>query len=227
MSMQNGQPKIGPAKGYTFFEARPEFFLPTHGGYDIRYKTTSSLPISKPLQMQKADELYDRLIQNPAFDPGKLGDYLVKSREENPDDFRKGAPQGQPGGINLQQAIDLAGVENSKMLAGQQIASTPYAPVPHTEVHIEFMNSEQFKKQASMQVVQIFTNHVIGEVAAQMQRDQGGQQQPSQPGQPDMMGGRPGQPPQPTGGEADMQNVMPGMMQGGGDTQNVSGAQQQ
>jgi arginyl-tRNA synthetase len=42
------QPEVLRAKGTTFFEARPEFFMPTHGGYDIRYKATSSTPISKP-----------------------------------------------------------------------------------------------------------------------------------------------------------------------------------
>lgn len=216
---QNGQ----QLQGYTFFEAKPEFFLPTHGGYDVRYKATSSLPVSKPLMMQKADEMYDRLIQNPSVDPGKLADYLIKSREENPDNFHKGT-QGQAAPpINLQKAIDLAGTENSEMLNGNPLGPTPFAPVPHTEVHIEFMNSEDFKKKADQQILQIFANHVTGEIAAQHQREQGGQPQPGQ----EMGMGQPGQGQQmPSSGAdvgANMQTVNPGQAMGAGDVNGQAG----
>jgi len=218
--MKNGRPAFSPGKGYTFFEAKPEFFLPTHGGYDIRYKATSSIPVSKPIQMQKADEMYDRLISNPAIDPGKLAQYLIKSREENPDDFVKGQSVGQPQGVNLQKAIDLAGVENQEMLAGKKINPTPYAPVPHTEVHIQFMDSDEFRKMANEEVVKQFTMHVAGELMAQKQRgqagagQQGGQLQPGMPGQ---------QPPQPMGGEVAMGDVVPGRMEGAGDVSGTPG----
>lgn len=239
---QTNQPEITPANGYTFFEALPEYFLPEHGGYDVEYKGSESIPLSKPLMMQKADEMYDRLIKNPAFDPSKLGEFLLKSRELDPDDFKKGTPtgQGQQGALQgpaLQKIIDLAGIENGEMMKGNKIGPTAFAPVVHTEVHIKFMESDSFKKDASREVLQIFTNHVLGEIMAQHAREQGGNPgsppQPGQPGQQQPQQGQPqgspagNQPPSGADVGATMNQVLPGMIQGGADTQNVSGGQSQ
>lgn len=234
LDSSTNEPTISPTKGYTFFEALPEYFLPEHGGYDMKYKGTESIPLSKPLGQQKADEMYDRLIQNPTIDPAKLAEYLLKSRDLDVDDFRKQAPgqknQGVMQGPGLQKIIDLAGIENKEMMKGNDIKSTPFAPVVHTDIHINFMQSEEFKKSATNQMLQIFTNHVFGEIAAQHQREAGGgvgampnqgqpqDQQPVNQGDRASSGADPG---------ATMNQILPGMMQGGADTQNVSGAQSQ
>jgi hypothetical protein len=252
------EPEITPSKGFTFFEALPEYFLPEKGGYDIIIKGTESIPLSKPLMQQKADEMYDRLVKNPAIDISKLSSYLLKSRDLDPDDFIK-APQGQPGqpgqgqqpgqpgqpgqqggqqgliqGQGLQKIIDLAGIENSEMLKGNKIGPTPFAPVAHTQVHLEFMKSKDFKESKDPKILQIFATHVMGEIMAQHARQAQGN-----PGQPPG-GADVGQAPAPAGGSpagnqpssgadvgATMNQVLPGMIQGGADTQNVSGAQQQ
>lgn len=223
-----GQPELTPTKGYTFFEARPEYFLPRYGGYDIRFLTTPTIPLSKPLQQQKADELYDRLARNETVDQWALAEFLINSREQDPDKFKKKAPeqgQGQP--IDLQKAVDLAGMENSEMMQGKLITSTPYAPMVHTEIHVEFMNSERFKKEAPDNVLKIFTQHVMGEMAALQQRG-GGAQVGAGGGMGEGMVGA-GATMASSGGEmnASMADVNPGQMQGGGETQNVSGAQSQ
>ena len=253
-----GEVQILPSKGNSFFEALPEYFLPEHGGYDLQYKGTESIPLSKPLGQQKADEMYDRLIKNPAIDPAKLAEYELKSRDLDFEDFvKQGGPpqpgqdqgqgqqgQGQPPqqgqqpqgpqgllqGAGLQKIVDLAGTENAEMMKGNPIKPTPFAPVVHTQVHIKFMESDNFKKQANQKVLQNFTNHVTGEIAAQKQREQGGQGQPMPQGavgQPSSggMGGQTNPPSNDIG--ASMNQVLPGMVQGGGDTQNVSGAQSQ
>ena len=213
---QTKQPEIIPAKGFTFFDAKPEWFLPQHGGYDIRFKTTTPVPLSKPLQQQKIDEMYDRLIKNPTVDQWKLADAEIRSRDLDPDDFKKQATSSSTQGIDLQKVINLAGLENSQMMDGKNIGPTPYAPVVHTQLHVEYMKSDDFKKLASDQVMKIFGIHVKGELMAQQSRGgqagamgQPGQSQPGMMGQGATMGS--------TGGaiNASEQDVVPESISGG------------
>lgn len=214
-----GQVVEEPARGYTFFEVEPEFFLPTHGGFDIRYKASSSMPISKPLEQQKADELYDRLVTNPTVDPWKLAEYLLKTREVNPDEFKYKPPEQQPSPKeNLIEMVELAGIENEEMMRGNEIAPTPYATVAHTEIHIEFMKSNRFKEEADKNVVKNFATHVIGETAAIQAREQGGMPG-AMAGEAGGEGVVPGMPSgqMPTVQGLQMPNVVPGRIQGGGE----------
>lgn len=220
----NGMVSQTPTKGFTFFEARPEYFMPVNGGFDIRYKATSSMPISRPLYQQKVLEMYDRLIQNPTVDPWKLANTVLESQEFNADDFKYVPPQQQPGQggdqtAQLQKLVELAGVENEEMLKGTKIGPTPYSSPVHTEIHIEFMKSKRFKEELPpdrMDIVEMFKAHVEGELQAQAQRQSGGG-----PGAMDQ-GGMPPQGGQaPAAGAASGQNVegaatMPAMNQGGG-----------
>ena len=227
-----GQPQITRAKGFTFFEAKPEFFLPSHGGFDIHYKATSQIPLSKPLQQQKGDELYDRLIKNPTVDPWKLAEFELKSREVDPDDFKAQSQQKPDQGFDLEKAMNLAGIENQMMMEGKKVGPTPFAPVPHTEAHIEYMKSNDFKTLASKEVTDIFGLHVTGELKAQEMRGAAGGQgaqggPPTDQGQGQPPPGQGGQPPSGAAINAPMGNVAPGRMMGGADTQNVSGSQQQ
>jgi hypothetical protein len=168
------QPTVKPTKGYTFFEANPRFFMPAFGSYDIRYKASSQIPISKPLEQQKADEMYDRLIKNPAVDQWKLAEYLLKSRELSPDDFKvKKEGEQEPEGPQIAQMVDLASVENEEMMNGNALPPTPYASVVHTQIHIDFINTDKFRKGTPVNddsVLQNFSNHIMGEIAAQMAR---------------------------------------------------------
>jgi hypothetical protein len=217
INAQTKQPEILPSKGASFFEAKPEFFIPSHGGYDISYKATSSTPISRPLEQQKADEMYDRLIQNPTIDPWKLAEFLIQSREKDPDNFKAQAqgPQ-QDQGVSLEKMIDLAGSENDEMLRGNKIGPTPYASPVHTEVHIEFIKSKKFKEQVppdDKKTLQIFTDHVMGEIMAQQARGASGAEGASPNG---VLAGSPngGAPAAPQGPQ--MGNVLPGRIEGGG-----------
>lgn len=209
IDMSGGMMKEIPAKGYTFFEAKPDFFLPTHGGFDIRYEATSDIPLSKPLMIQQKSEMYDRLANNPQVDPWVLAKRYLETNDEIPDDFKM-KQQGQdadvptPDSEMLQQLVELAGQENEQMMAGNQVPPTPYSSPAHTEIHIEFMNGEDFKKFADEETVQNFSDHITGELMAQGAR--GGQSgvpmmdQTGAPGgvNPEQMGGNtpppPGQP---------------------------------
>jgi hypothetical protein len=217
-----------PSRGNSFFEARPEFFMPTYGGFDIRYKATSSMPISKPLEQQKTDEMYDRLITNPTVDPWKLAELELKSRDKDPEAF-KIMPPGQQKleGAQLQKMIDLAGMENDEMVRGNEIGPTPYASPAHTEIHIAYIKSEQFKKDVPVddeKIIQIFTNHVMGEIMAETARESGGQQgQPDKGGQMPP-GAQPGMPGAPQ--DMAMQDVAPSRIMGGNEVQSgVQGPQ--
>ena len=199
---KNGMIEEIPSKGYTFFEAKPEFYLPTHGGFDIRYEATSDIPLSKPLMIQQKSEMYDRLANNPTIDPWVLAKKYLSANDEIADDYRV-KPQGQetsPESEDLQKLVDLAGQENQGMMNGEKIGPTPYSSPAHTEIHIEFMKSEDFKKLASEEVLQIFSDHVTGELMAQGQRSgESGLQTQGQPEQstgPNMTS----QLPNPTGG---------------------------
>jgi hypothetical protein len=239
---QTNQPEITPTKGNTFFEAKPEWFLPEHGGYDIKFAATETVPLTKPLGQQKTDEMYDRLMRNPTVDPWALAQEILESRDKDPDKFRAKAPPpgqgGQSGGgpsnkqqqpINLQKIVDLAGVENAEMMRGKKIGPTPYAPVVHTEIHVKFMQSQKFKEEASQSVLKLFAYHVQGELMAQKQR--GGQAGPAglqQDGSsPDQGGGGQGATMASGGDQNGGAGDVTGQMQGGGDTQNLSGAQSQ
>ena len=218
ISTVGGMPKSVPQRGYSFFEARPEYFTPTYGSFDIRYKASSSMPISRPLEQQKMDELYDRLIQNPTIDPWKLAEAMLISREKDASEFKMQQP-GQPDDkVKVQQMIDLASAENDEMLRGNPIGPTPYASPVHTEIHTTFMQSEEFKKNLSpertQEVLQLFANHVTGEITAQQLRSGAapgaGQEAPgTPPGVPSPTG----QPPVPG---TPMGAVMPDRIQGGG-----------
>jgi len=223
---KTGQIKEEPYKGFTFFEIKPEFFLPTHGGYDIRYKASSQIPISKPLKQQKDMEMYDRLIQNPTVDPWKLAEMLFKSGDYDPDEYKiKNPEEGGFGqeqeGEMLKKMVELASVENNEMINGKEIGPTPYASPVHTELHIEFMKSKDFKELVppeDQKTLQIFANHVIGELMAQGARGQG-QGMGGEMGMGNPQGGSGGIVPSPKsfGGVNNAKAaVAPGMNQGGG-----------
>jgi len=224
LSVQNGIVSEQPAKGYTFFTLKPEFFLPTHGGYDIRYKATSTIPVSKPLKQQKDLEMYDRLIQNPAVDPWKLASMLLESHEYDADEFKMQAQGEQPGGSqtqDMQKLVDLAGVENSEMMQGKEIGPTPYSAPFHTEIHIEFMKSPRFLEEAPPEsnILDIFKQHIEGELQAQQARGEvsggmeGMEMGPGGPaGTPAAFGNADAQ-----GQNREMAATMPGRAQGGGE----------
>lgn len=172
--------------GYSFFEAKPEHFVPSaKGGFMVKFAAGSTLPISKPLMQTKAAEMFDRLIQLAAggigYDPVKLGDMLLKVNDEDPEDYHLQQSQDQTqGDQSLQMQISLAMDENKMLLSGKEVPPTPFASPAHTRIHIQYMQSS--KVPSDKNILQLYANHVVGELAAQAHR---GGETPS----PDMMGG--------------------------------------
>lgn len=173
-----GQMIERPIKGYSIIEAKPEMYTPLNEvGYDIKFKAGSTLPVSEALMQTKAAEMYDRLINNQAFDPQKLGDMLLEVNDYEPDDYHVEEVQGEDEQMQsdqrVQQQIELAMEENKQMAQGIAVPATPYASPAHSRMHIEFLKSQQVPPDAK--IVQLFSDHVVPEVMAQMQRSgQGG-----------------------------------------------------
>jgi hypothetical protein len=215
---------------FSFFELRPEYFLPNRGGYDIKFAAGSTLPISKPLLQSKTTEMYDRLItlalQVPdTYSPKKLGDMLIRVNDMNPSDLSVDkTPQQDDQQARVQMAIELANTENNLMMRGKAIPPTAYAPAVHTLIHVQFTKSPTFQNLGKDDpIVKVFIDHITGEIAAQQERQNSTVSSPvgGGPAPESMMAGGGSVIPSaaPTaqdGGNKMMTDILPGRIQGGG-----------
>jgi hypothetical protein len=72
--------------------------------------------------------------------------------------------------VDPNKLIEMANLENEKMLAGEPLIGTPLSTVEHTLLHIEFMKSEEFKGKATPEIIKNFAGHVFEEAMAQNAR---------------------------------------------------------
>lgn len=203
---EKGQVNERKKPGIHFFTANPKFFLPRNdAGFDIRWESGPSLPVSKPLMQAKMNEMFDRLSQlaltpESDLDVNKLADELIKANDLMPEDLKKqeAVQEGQVEENRLELAVDLATQENEKVQKGEPIPEfgTPFAPPAHTEVHIEFLRSPAMQGQPQEKLLE-FMKHIQGEILAIEQRggEQGAPGQAQAPGQatnvgPDALGAR-------------------------------------
>lgn len=213
---EKGSPMIQDSpQPYSFFELKPEYFLPKASGYNIKIAAGSTLPISKALIQSRAQEAFDRLFPVVSafpgtYDPKKLGDVLVlKPLDINPSDVSVDQPMQNEADKRAVMLVQLATQENKMMMQGQQVPPTPYSSASHTQVHVEFTSSPSFQQLPGTDPrIQIFTNHIVGELTAQSQRESG------QPGAG--QGGNSTLSSAEQGGNRDMNSVLPGVIQGGG-----------
>lgn len=176
---ERGRMQQVPTQGYSFFELRPDYFMPVErGGFDIRFQAGANIELSKPLMQTKNLELYDRVInvalQIPgSYDPIKLTDGLIRDNfEKNPEDFKPDQAPVDEQAQRLQLQIQLASFENQMMMKGQQVPATQYASPAHTRIHLEFMNSPEFQTLPNESpIVRNFTEHAMGEIMAQEARN--------------------------------------------------------
>lgn len=170
-----GQPKEVPNDGMSFFELQPKYFVPVCSTtYDVKFRAGADLEISKPLMRQQMLELSDRVMNvalnvEGSYDPVKVMDSVIEAYDKDPQELKVQKPEEDQEEQRLSMVIELAGMENKQMMAGQEVTSTPYAPPVHTRAHIEFMQSEPFQ-QVDQTITDIFTRHVVGELFAQEAR---------------------------------------------------------
>jgi hypothetical protein len=203
-------------KGQFFFTIKPELIIPQYGAYDYKLSGEPTFPISKPLQQQKISEFMQHpvtqlAIQLGYYDPGRMADALSEIHDYDPEKFKPPAKEGEPA-VSEEVLYEIANRENEAMLAGQAIPPTPYATRGHTEIHLAYMSSQNFKEKMTDQVMNKFIRHILMEEKAQTARGQAAQQGGLAPsGSPPS-----GQPPTEAqaieGGEA--KAAMPGRMMG-------------
>ncbi len=178
---ERGKIRVRREPGFHFFEARPEFFLPSVSeGFDIRFESGPSLPVSKPLLQQRMTEMFDRLLPlaaggESAYDADKLADALVKVNDLNPEDLKREEEVAEQSieENRLGMIIDIAAQENQLVLENKPIPEngTPFAPPAHTQIHLQFMMSDQMK-QAPQEIFEKLQRHAQGELILQDKRGQ-------------------------------------------------------
>ena len=204
-----------PKQGRSFFTIKPEFFMPSAGGFDIKISAGSTLPISKPLQQSKTLELFDRLslvTETTNYSLEKIADALVRVNDFEPAKL-KDVPEQTDEVISEDRTkllLDLASQENQKVLEGKPIpkAGTPFASPAHTELHIEFLKSPQML-EADDDKAKALAAHIMGEAMAQESRNQG-----TPAGQTPQQGVVPS-----NSGPNELENTIPRKIQGGNQVQ--------
>lgn len=229
--------------GFSFFEAKPEFFMPAaYGGFDIKFEAGSTLPISKPLLQSKSAELFDRLLPLTAegvtnYSAEKLGDMLVETHDINPNSLKNDPETEQTDQTDsdsrIEMQVQLATQENEEVLKGGSIPQngTPYAMPAHTEIHVAFIKSDQVKQLPEDRYTML-VRHAAGEIVAQLIRKGVSPEEAVNTARQMLMGenvttGAGAEQQMLPGGEAQsmgnannaMSDVMPGRIQGGNEVQ--------
>lgn len=176
---EKGRLREKEISGFSFFELKPEYFIPvSRGGYNIKFEAGSTIPLSKPLLQSKTMEMINILmplaLQGIGYDPVKLGDALLKVNDYDPAEFKveKEEEGTAEGGLAMQ--IELASMENEMALRGEKIPSlgTPNVSPAHTHIHLSFLRSERAKGiPATDKRTKLLFQHAMGEMAAQSQRE--------------------------------------------------------
>jgi len=179
---KNGDLLEKKAKGDNYFDVTPELIIPYYGSYNIVLSAEPSLPLSKPMRQQKANEFLSQPIVASAFESGywdsnKAADMLAEINDFNPDDFKTESSEEEAPLVDEQVLIELANRENEALMSGKELPGTPYAPRAHTELHLAYMGSEDFKRAVKGDpegaVARAFTRHILEESRAQAARDAG------------------------------------------------------
>ena len=162
-------------RGTNFFDVAPEDVIPSRGGFDLEISAEPIFPVSKPLLQQKTNELFQHpiialAIQTGAMDLKKAANKLIEVNDFEPDDFEP-EDQGETS-VDPQTMIAMANEENAMMLEGQDIGGTAFAPREHTEIHLEFMKSQDFTQafRKNPEILNIFMRHIFQEEDAQNKR---------------------------------------------------------
>ena len=166
-------------KGEFFFEVSPELITPQYGGFDYKLSAEPTFPISKPLQQQKVNELMQHPIIAGAveaghYDLGKLADAMMEINDFDSENF-KAVEEEQPL-IDQTQLLELANRENEMIARGTRVEPLAFANRAHTDVHLAFMDSENFIKAIADNpaILSNMVYHIMGEGKAQELRTGGG-----------------------------------------------------
>jgi len=215
-----------PHQGYSFFDLKPEYFVPiARGGFQIRFEAGSTMPVSKSLMVKQTQDAVTQLMPlataGIGYDPVKLGDELLKSLDKDPEDFKIENAEKDTTQAREELLINLASQENEEVTKGAPIPQlgTPYATAAHTKIHLAYMRSPKGKGLPEDRF-KLLSKHTMGEITAQEMRGDVA----SMTGQESPTANNANGATQPPSGSsppynADMKAANPSMIQGGGDTE--------
>jgi hypothetical protein len=179
----SGEVEVLDSRGDNFFMVTPDVLVPSEAGFNYKLSAEPTFPLSKPLQQQKINELFQHPVIGSAIEKGhydvtKIADQMLEINDFEPQDYLAGRKEETPEGIpeiDPAKMVQMAHQENELMLRGEELPwqGTPYASAEHTMIHNEFMKSDNFKSKASPDVLQRFVNHVVFENGAQQMRAEG------------------------------------------------------
>jgi len=214
-----------PQQGYSFFDMKPEYFVPiARGGFQIRFEAGSTMPVSKSLMVKQTQDAVTQLMPlataGIGYDPVKLGDELLKSLDKDPEDYKIEQPEKDVTQAREEILINLASTENEQVTKGAPIPQmgTPYATAAHTKIHLAYMKSQQGKSLPEDRF-RLLSKHAMGEITAQEMRGDVA----SMTGQKSPIESNPNGATQPPSGSSPPYNetakaISPSTIQGGGDT---------
>jgi hypothetical protein len=213
-----------PHQGYSFFDLKPEYFVPvSRGGFQIRFEAGSTMPVSKSLMVKQTQDAVTQLMPlataGIGYDPIKLGDELLKSLDKDPEDFHIESAEKDNQKAREEILINLASQENEEVTRGAPIPplGTPYATAAHTRIHLAYMRSPKGKALDDAKF-KLLTKHTMGEISAQTMRGDVASLTGQEPPNANNANGAT----QPSAGSSppynmDMKAANPNMIQGGGD----------
>ena len=176
---QEGGVDVIDKRGDNFFMVTPDLLPPSASVFNYKLSAEPTFPLSKPLMQQKINELFQHpiimsAVQMGYYDPTKIADKMTELNDFDPEDFKGQTKDNSVARtlIDPQMMIEYANRENEMMLKGEEVVGTPFATMDHTMIHIAFMKSEVFKKQATPEIISIFAKHIMEEHTAQNMRGQ-------------------------------------------------------
>ena len=165
-------------KGEHFFIVDPKMITPQYGGFDYKLSAEPTFPISKPLQQQKVNEFMQHPVIMGAleaghYDIGKMADAMSEINDFDAEEFKVEQEPEQI--VDEAQYLELANRENEIISAGTRLPPTGFAPRAHTEVHLAYMDSDNFKQAIAdnMEILSNIVYHIKGEEKAQEMRSKG------------------------------------------------------
>jgi hypothetical protein len=172
---QGGELQEQRKRGDYFFIVSPEMITPQYGSYDLKLSGSPTFPVSKPLQQQRTAEYLQHpiiaaAVQSGYYDINKVADFYTETMDYDPDDLKAETEPQEQSPIDENTLYELANRENEIILSGKELPGTPNSTRGHTDIHLAFMSSQQFKDATNPQIIALFSKHIMEEDKAQQLR---------------------------------------------------------
>lgn len=156
--------KVNDIDGESSFKLNGKMASFLNQEWDVTMDAEGKGVMSKPLKQAKTTEMFNMLALNPqlmaTIDPNKATKRYLIINEEDPKSWMRDTAMKTD-----EQWRELAQHENIVMAKGLPLDPTEGATEVHTEVHLDYMNSEDYTELITQQpaLKAIFERHAFGE----------------------------------------------------------------